>query len=73
MKKILVLVALAALFSNLKLSAQTENFNTWIELEFKKEFLQDLSFSLSPEIRLEDQFKVEEYLFQATGQGGIRY
>jgi hypothetical protein len=53
------------LFSNLKLAAQTENFNTWIEVEFKKEFLRDISFSLSPEIRLEDQFKVEGYLFQA--------
>lgn len=64
MKKILILVALATLFSNLKLTAQSENFNTWIELEFKKEVLNNLSFSLSPEIRLEDQFKVNEFLFQ---------
>lgn len=46
------------------LKAQTENFNTWIELEFRKDFLDKFSFSLTPEIRLEDKFKVDEFLFQ---------
>jgi hypothetical protein len=64
MKKILILVVLAALFNNLKLTAQTENFNTWIEVEFAKEFLDKLEFSITPELRLEDQYKVDEYMVQ---------
>ncbi|MFW5755792.1 MAG: DUF2490 domain-containing protein [Tangfeifania sp.] len=63
MKKILILAAMAVLFSNLKITAQTENFNTWIELEFRKDFLDKFSFRLTPEVRLEDQFKADEFLF----------
>ncbi|MFW6277429.1 MAG: DUF2490 domain-containing protein [Prolixibacteraceae bacterium] len=69
MKKVFALVVFAALLGNLKLSAQTENFRTWIELEFRKEFLDKFSFSLTPEIRLEDQFKADEFLFQ----GKLKY
>ena len=64
MREILPLIALALLLSNLKLTAQTENFNTWIELEFAKEFKDKLELSITPEIRVEDQFKVDEYMVQ---------
>ncbi len=43
---------------------QTEKFGTWIELEFRKDFLEWFAFSLTPEIRLQDQFKPDEYLLQ---------
>lgn len=43
---------------------KTEKFGTWIELEFRKDFLERFAFSLSPEIRLQDQFSADEFLLQ---------
>lgn len=44
--------------------AKTEKFGTWIELEFRKDFLKDFSFSLVPELRFQDQFQLDEYMVQ---------
>lgn len=63
MKKILFLIFLL-LTGNIFVKAQTENFNTWLEFEFEKEFLDKLEFSITPEFRLEDQFKLDEYMIQ---------
>lgn len=63
MKRILFLFAML-LVSATQIKAQTENFNTWIEFEFAKEFLDKLEFSITPELRLEDQYKVDEYMIQ---------
>lgn len=64
MKHLLLLLTgiLAATATSL---AQTDNFNTWIEFEFRKDFLKNAEFSLTPEIRLKDQFNVDEYLLKA--------
>ena len=63
MKKILFLF-MALLAGSMSLRAQTENFNTWIEFEFAKEFIDKLEFSITPEFRLEDQYKLDEYMIQ---------
>lgn len=44
--------------------AKTEKFGTWIELEFRKDFLKKISFSIVPELRLQDQFQLDEYMVQ---------
>lgn len=41
--------------------AQTENFGTWIELEFTKELTKKLEFSIIPEVRLQDDFTVDKH------------
>jgi len=43
---------------------KTESFGTWIELEFRKDFLERFAFSLSPEIRLQDRFNPDRFLLQ---------
>jgi len=43
---------------------KTEKFGTWIELEFRKDFFERFAFSLSPEIRLQDNFSPDEFLLQ---------
>ncbi len=55
----------AVLTGLMSAQAQTEQMNTWIELEFRKDFLKKLEFSLTPEVRLKEQFQVDEYLLQA--------
>ena len=66
MKRIkrIVFILAVLLAGGLNLHAQTENFNTWIEFEFEKEFLDKLEFSITPELRFEDQFKLDEYMIQ---------
>lgn len=44
--------------------AKTEQFGTWIELTFTKKFLKDFEFSIIPELRLQDDFTVDEYIFE---------
>ena len=44
--------------------AKTEEFGTWIELTFTKKFLKDFEFSIIPELRLQDDFTVDEYIFE---------
>ena len=62
--KRLVLTIFAVVFGVITAQAKTEKFGTWIELEFRKDFLENFSFSLVPEIRFQDQFKVDEYMIQ---------
>jgi hypothetical protein len=45
--------------------AITENFGTWIELEFRKDFLNRFNFNITPELRMKEQFQVDEYMVQA--------
>lgn len=59
--KILIFIAI---FFVLSANAKTEKFGTWIELEFRKDFLKKFSFSIVPELRLQDQFQVDEYMVQ---------
>ena len=44
--------------------ARTESFGTWIELTFTKKFLKDFEFSFIPEFRLQDNFKLDEYILE---------
>jgi len=44
--------------------AKTEKFGTWIELTFTKKFLKDFEFSIIPEFRLQDDFTMDEYIFE---------
>ncbi|HKJ78176.1 MAG TPA: DUF2490 domain-containing protein [Prolixibacteraceae bacterium] len=63
MRKALFFV-LVGLCSTMYLDAKSKDFGTWIELEFTKEFLKDFEFSLIPEIRFEDNFKLDEYMIE---------
>lgn len=44
--------------------AKTEEFGTWIELTFSKKFLKKFEFSIIPELRLQDDFTLDEYIFE---------
>lgn len=63
MKRIIILAL--GLFSVFSVSAKTEEFGTWIELEFTKEFLKRFEFSIIPDFRLQDDFTVDKYQFDA--------
>jgi hypothetical protein len=45
--------------------AKTKKFGTWVELEISKEFLKKFEFAFIPEIRFQDDFTVDEYLFDS--------
>ena len=60
---VLLFLLICAIFSA---QAKTKEFGTWIELEFSKEFLKDFEFSIVPEIRLQDDFTVDEYMFDGV-------
>lgn len=45
----------------LSLLAQTNDFGVWMEFELKKKIFKDLDFSIIPDIRLQDNFKVDKY------------
>ncbi|WP_346857775.1 DUF2490 domain-containing protein [uncultured Draconibacterium sp.] len=64
MKKISILIIVAVLSFG-KVSAKTENFGTWIELEFTKEFLKRFEFSIIPDFRFQDDFSLDKYQFDA--------
>jgi hypothetical protein len=44
--------------------AKTEKFGIWIELEFRKDFLKKFNFNITPELRLQDQFRVDKYMIE---------
>lgn len=41
-----------------------KNFGTWIELELNKEIVNDVEISFVPEIRFDEKFSVDEYIFE---------
>lgn len=60
-----VLLILLIIFTGFStIYAKTEKFGTWIELEFTKKFLKDFEFSIIPEFRLQDDFSLDEYIFE---------
>lgn len=61
-RKILVICFILAGLTSAQ--AKTEKFGTWIELEFTKKFLKDFEFSFIPEFRLQDDFKMDEYILE---------
>lgn len=63
MRRIILLIAVF-IFPATAAQATTEKFGTWIELEFRKDFLDKFSFSIVPELRFQDQFKLNEYMVQ---------
>lgn len=44
--------------------AKTKHFGTWIDFELEKKITKKIDFSLIPELRLEDNFDVDEYLLE---------
>jgi hypothetical protein len=65
MKQFLLLMLFCCIVI-MPLNAKTNRFGTWIELEFSKEFLEDFELSFVPEIRLQDDFTVDEYMFDGV-------
>ncbi|MBW6534883.1 MAG: DUF2490 domain-containing protein [Mariniphaga sp.] len=63
MKRILFIIILFIVGTSAGFS-KTEKFGTWIELEFRKDFLKKFSFSIVPELRFQDQFQLDEYMVQ---------
>jgi hypothetical protein len=63
MKRLLSVLFISVVFSFAS-NAKTEKFGTWVELTFTKKFLKDFEFSFIPEIRLQDDFTVDEYIFE---------
>lgn len=57
----LLFILLISFFS---LKAKTDKFGTWIELEFSKEFFKKWELSFIPEVRFQDDFSVDEYIFE---------
>ena len=45
------------------LSAKTDKFGTWVEMEFTKTFLKKFEFSFIPEVRWQDDFTIDKYQF----------
>jgi len=52
------------LLSFFQVHARTKKFGTWIEAEFSKEIFKKLEFTLAPEVRLQDDFTVDEYFVE---------
>jgi hypothetical protein len=63
MRRVILLIAIFIL-SATAAQANTEKFGTWIELEFRKDFLEKFSFSIVPELRFQDHFQLDEYMVQ---------
>jgi hypothetical protein len=42
--------------------AKTKRFGTWIDAELTKKITKKIDFSLTPEVRLQDDFRVDEYM-----------
>jgi hypothetical protein len=64
MKKITSIFILILLLANIQSIAKTEKYGTWFELEFRKDFLKNFAFSITPEFRFQDQFNLDEYMVQ---------
>lgn len=62
--KRLVLVLIVLCLGYTSIQAKTDKFGTWIELTFTKKIIKGLEFSVIPEIRLQDDFTVDEYIFE---------
>jgi hypothetical protein len=53
---------------------KTEKFGTWIEVDITKKFLKKFEFSFIPELRLQDDFTVDEYIFEGKlGYGPFKF
>lgn len=63
MKKLAFIVLFILSFTQITV-AKTEEFGTWIELTFSKKFLKKFEFSVIPEFRLQDDFTLDEYIFE---------
>jgi hypothetical protein len=63
MRRLLLLVIIIFVFFSVAHS-KTEKFGTWIEVDITKKFLKDFEFSFIPELRLQDDFTVDEYIFE---------
>ena len=61
-----IVSVLIIFFVTLTAQGKTKQFGTWVELEFTKSFLKDFEFSLVPEIRFQDDFSVDEYMFDGV-------
>ncbi len=44
--------------------SKTKKFGTWVELEFTKKLFKNWEFSFIPEVRFQDDFSVDEYIFE---------
>ena len=62
--KRLILFLVILLLLPVAFQVKAQDFGTWIELEFEKEFLKDFEFSLVSELRMENQFELNEYLWE---------
>ena len=62
MKRLLI-IALLFFIGILSITAQNNEFETWLELEFTKTFLKKFEFSLIPEFRWHDDFTIDKYQF----------
>lgn len=60
----LAALALILIISMPAVFAKTEKFGTWVELTFSKKFLQKFEFSVIPELRFQDDFTLDEYIFE---------
>lgn len=63
MKRFILSIILFLLYFYV-VQAKTEKFGTWIEVDITKIFLKDFEFSFIPELRLQDNFTVDEYIFE---------
>lgn len=63
MKKLAVITFVFILAASQAI-AKTEKFGTWIELTFSKKYLKKLELSFIPEFRLQDDFTLDEYIFE---------
>ncbi len=66
MRRLFILFLLLSVFTVPQLHAKTRNFGTWIELEFKKKLIKDLEVSFVPEFRFDDNFLMDEYMFEGA-------
>lgn len=56
---------LILLLSTSVVYAKTDKFGTWLEFELTKTFLKNFEFSIIPDVRLQDDFTVDKYQFDA--------
>jgi hypothetical protein len=73
MKRFLLSVVIFLLYFSV-VQAKTEKFGTWIEVDVTKKFLKKFEFSIIPELRLQDDFTVDEYIFEGKlGYGPFKF
>jgi hypothetical protein len=63
MKRLVLLVFILIVGFSVAYS-KTEKFGAWIEVDVAKKFLKNFEFSFIPELRLQDDFTVDEYIFE---------